>query len=94
MQYGCVNVTADANENVVPLIFKELTGNIPVNTKCKLQFVGFETAAATKIKINGTPNRVPSNGRFYTPYDGVNHMIIQSLSFDEGCSALNIWFMY
>lgn len=35
-QYGCVSITANANENVVPLIFKELTGNIPTSNKCKV----------------------------------------------------------
>jgi len=35
-QYGCVAITAGADENIVPLIFKEMTGSIPVATKCKL----------------------------------------------------------
>ena len=93
-QYGCVAITAGADENIVPLIFKEMTGNIPVATKCKLQFVGFEAKEGTKIKINGVPNQVPSTGNFITPYDSVNHMIINSLTFNEGCSELNVWFLY
>jgi hypothetical protein len=35
-QYGCVSITANPNVNVVPLIFKELTGNIPTASKCYL----------------------------------------------------------
>lgn len=93
-QYGCAQITAKANENVIPLLFKELTGNIPVNTKCKVKFIGFELAGGTGLKINGIPNQVPSVGIFITPYDGINYMTIQTLTFDEGCSDLNIWFIY
>ena len=35
-QYGCVTITATANENIIPLIFKELTDNIPISNKCKV----------------------------------------------------------
>lgn len=35
-QYGCVTITASENENIIPLIFKELTGNIPVSNKCRV----------------------------------------------------------
>ena len=93
-QYGCVAVTATADENVVPLVFKAMSGNVPTGTKCKLQFVGFEADEGTAIKLNGMPNKVPSVGYFITPYDSVNHMTINQLSFDEGCSDLNIWFIF
>lgn len=93
-QYACATITAAANENIIPLLFKELTGNIPTTSKCKVQFIGFEAAEGTKIKINGVPNLVPSTGKFITPYDGANHLIISSLTFDTGCPGLNIWFLY
>lgn len=93
-QYACVQVSAAANENVIPLLFKELTGNVPVGTKCKVKFIGFESTGGTTLKINGAPNQVPSTGKFITPYDGVNYLTIQTLTFDEGCSDLNIWFLY
>lgn len=93
-QYGCVSITAQADENIIPLIFKKMTGNIPVASKCKLQFIGFEAAAGTKVKVNKIPNQVPSTEKFITPYDSGNHLIINSFSFDEGCNNLNIWFLY
>lgn len=94
IQYGCVAVTAGPNEDVVPLIFKELTGNIPKGGMGTLQFVGFEAPSDTSFKLNKIPNRVPSNEYFITPFDGTNHMRISSLSFDEGCSGIKIWFAY
>lgn len=93
-QYCCVAITANANENIVPLVFKELTGHIPTGNKLYLQFVGFEAPEGTKIKVNGVPNKVPSCGKFITPYNGVNHLTINSLSFDSGCSNLNVWCLY
>ena len=92
-QYGCVTITASENENIIPLIFKELTGNIPVSNKCRVQFIGFEAEKGTKIKLNNVPNQVPTTGKFITPYDGDSHMIITSLSFDSGCSDQNIYFI-
>lgn len=90
--YGCFTITADADENIVPLIFKQFSGNVPQQQYCKLKFVGFETTAGTKIKLNGVPNQVPSNGKFITPFEGGSaDMVITSLSFDSGCSGLNIW---
>lgn len=68
-QYGCVSITANANENVVPLIFKELTGNVPTIDKRYLKFVGFEAPQGTEFFINGVPNKVPSNEICITPYD-------------------------
>lgn len=93
-QYACVSVTAGADENVVPLVFEEFSGHTPIASKCKLQFVGFEAESGTAIRLNGMPNKVPSTGYFITPYDSVNHMTITQLSFDEGCSDLNIWFIF
>jgi len=28
-QYACVKLSASADENIVPLLFKELTGTVP-----------------------------------------------------------------
>lgn len=96
MQYSCVTIDSiQAKENVIPLIFKELTGSIPTVSKQRLAFVGFEADKGTKFKINGLPNEVPSCGYFITPYTGQNdHMDIRSLSFDTTQSSLKIWFIY
>ena len=89
--YGCFTITADADENIVPLIFKEY-GVEPAPSLQKIKFIGFESDEGTKIKINNVPNEVPSNGKFITPYeDGNNCMKITSFSFDEGCDDLKIW---
>lgn len=58
--YNCVKVSAKANENIIPLLFKGLTNNVPSGNKCKVKFVGFEDDAGTEFKINGSPNIVPS----------------------------------
>lgn len=93
-QYACVKLSASADENIVPLLFKELTGTVPPGQQCKLQFIAFEGEAGTELTINGVPNIVPSTGQFLTPYDGANHMMIHSVTFKEAISDLNIWFIY
>ena len=93
-QYACVKLSAGADENIVPLLFKELTGTVPPGQQCKLQFIAFEGEADTELTINGVPNIVPSTGQFLTPYDGANHMMIHSVTFKEAISNLNIWFIY
>lgn len=93
--YACVPVTADANENVLKKIYEYLNTNYKYfNTKFSVRFVGFEAAEGTTFKINGIGNRVPSSGYFITPYGGNYYMNINSLTFDEGCSGLNIYIIY
>lgn len=93
--YACYKITAAANENVIPKIFEAYSGNVPRPEYCKVKFIGFEADEGTRIKINNLPNIVPSTERFITPFeDEHNHMEITQLSFDEGCSALNIWVIF
>lgn len=45
--YGCFTITAKKDENIVPLIFKEFTGNVPTGAYNKLKFIGFEGPVGT-----------------------------------------------
>lgn len=92
--YGCFTITAKKNENVVPLIFKAFTGNVPTGALNKLKFVGFEGPVGTTFKLNGTPNKIPTTGKFITPYDGECYMAISSLTFDNGCTDFDIWVIF
>lgn len=93
-QYACVEITAQADENIVPLLFKELTGTVPPGQQCKIQFIAFEESAGEELTINGVPNIVPSTGQFITPYDGANHMMIHSVTFKNGLDGKKIWFIF
>lgn len=92
--YNCVKITAEADENIVPLIFEKLTGNIPKGSKCMLKFVGFEDDVDTEFKINNAPNVVPSSGYFITPYDGNNYLPVTQLSFNAKKENFKIWFIF
>lgn len=92
--YCCVEIEAKANENIIPKLFEKLTGNIPAKNKQRIFFLGFEAAEGTQLKINGMPNRVPSNGYFITPYNGERFISIQSVSFDKEQTKIKIWFIY
>ena len=50
--------------------------------------------AGTEFKINKNPMKVPSNGYFISPYDGERYLNIYSLTFDNGCSGLDIYGIY
>lgn len=92
--YACYEITADADEDIIPKLFEQ-KGENPIPSLRKVRFIGFETTAGTTIKINGQPNKVPSTGKFYTPYQNEQScMDIYNLSFDEGCTALDIWVIF
>lgn len=93
--YRTIQITADANENVLPQIYEELKEEGYITPRFTLDFVGFEASEGTAFKINGNPLKVPSSGTFITPYSSEgNFLSIRSLSFDEGCSGLNLWIIY
>lgn len=94
-QYACYQITADADENIIPKLFEAAYNSAPILKLTNVKFIGFEAEAGTTIKLNGLANKVPSNGKFYTPY--VNEyacLKIDSLSFDEGCSDLDVWVIF
>lgn len=92
--YRCFSVSAGADENIIPIIYKELQKEGYTSPKFQLHFVGFEAAAGTEFKINKNPMKVPSNGYFISPYDGERYLNIYSLTFDNGCSGLDIYGIY
>lgn len=93
--YRTITITAAANENVVPKIYEILKQEGYSTPKFILDFVGFETTAGTKFKINGNSLKVPTSGKFFTPYSSEgNFLSIHSLTFDQGCQGLDIWIIY
>lgn len=93
--YRTVTLTADANVNVVPMIYNILKAEGYNTSNFLLDFVAFEADAGTQFKINGNSLKVPSSGKFYTPYCGDdNYISINSLSFDEGCNSLDLYIIY
>lgn len=95
MAYACVNVTAAANEDVLKKIYEYLNSEYGYyNTKFSLRFVGFEASAGTTFKLNEIGNKVPSTGYFVTPYNGEYYMIINSLTFDNGCTGMDFYIIY
>lgn len=94
--YRTITLSAGANENLVPRIYELLAedGNYTTQ-RFSLDFVGFEADAGTSFKINGNPLKVPSTGKFITPYSGENnHIIIRSLSFDSAISNMDFWVIF
>lgn len=93
--YRTITISAEANENIVPLIYERLKEHGYNTSDFILKFVGFEGEAGIEFKINGNPLKVPLSGKFYTPYGGENNtMLIRSMSFDNGCSGLDLWIIY
>ena len=93
--YRTITMTADADVDLIPLIYEVLKAEGYKTPTFYLDFVGFEADAGTTFKINGNPLKVPTCGAFFTPYGSdTNFLQINSLSFDEGCSGLDLWIMY
>lgn len=65
-----------------------------VNEPFELQFVGFYEVPDTRLKINGNLVKVPRNGYFITPYSIERYLRIKELTFETGCSSLDIWCIY
>jgi hypothetical protein len=48
-----------------------------------LDFIGFETTAGKTFKLNGRTLKVPTSGKFFSPYrTSTDHMKIESIEFD------------
>lgn len=94
--YRTMTLSAEANENLVPKIYKLLTESGNYTTpRFFLDFVGFEANAGTSFKINDNPLKVPSTGKFITPYGGEsNHIVIHSLTFDQAISNMDFWVIF
>ena len=86
LDYRMSTIIADADENVVELIANELKEEGYKFSKLKLSFVGFEAPAGTAFFLNNQekPMKVPSSGKFVTPYNGEQGMAITSLKFATG----------
>lgn len=95
MAYRCVTVSAEPNEEILKKIYKILNQEDGYfNTRFQLRFIGFEAERGTEFKINKVKNKVPSTGYFITPYDGAGYMVINSLTFDDGCSNQSFYIIY
>lgn len=94
--YRTITLSADANEDLVPKIYKILNEEHRIEApKFTLDFVAFEAAAGTSFKINSSPLEVPSTGKFYSPYlDSKNFLEIRSLTFDKSVSNLKLYIIY
>ena len=93
--YRTISISAEANENVVPKIYELLKAEGYTTPIFVLDFVGFEAAEGTSFKINNNPLKVPSTGRFYSPFRASNDFLkISSLTFDEAISNMNLWIIY
>ena len=92
--YRCFTITAKPGENVVDIIYSILKKEGYVNEPFELQFVGFYEVPDTRLKINGNLVKVPRNGYFITPYSIERYLRIKELTFEEGCSSLDIWCIY
>lgn len=93
--YRTITITAAADENIVPKIYEILKAEGYTTPEFALDFVGFEADAGTTFKINGNPLKVPTSGAFFTPYsNGSNYLVVNSLTFDQGCQGLDLWIIY
>lgn len=86
---------AAANENVVELIRKSLEEAGEKRKSLSLDWVGFEAPAGTEMFLNNhqEPIRVPTCGKFITPYNGTNYMTITSLIFTSDFTG-DIYYIY
>ena len=94
--YRTITLSADANEDLVPKIYKILNEEHRIQSpRFILDFVAFEAAAGTTFKINSSPLEVPSTGKFFSPYlDSQNFLEIHSLTFDESISDMKFYIIY
>lgn len=85
MDYRMYSGGAPANENVIPIIIKELNDN-GMKVSGPLKFIAFEGSAGTTFYLNNHKEltKIPSTGKFITPYTGERFMPIYSLKFPDG----------
>lgn len=94
--YTTVTVSGGANENLIPAIAAELQSQgFGMRPNFYLDFIGFETTAGTTFKINGRALKVPTSGKFFSPYrTSSDHMKIESIEFDSAVSNMDFWVIY
>lgn len=93
--YRTVTISAGADENVVPKIYDILKEEGYTTPHFVLDFVGFEAAEGTEFKINGNSLKVPSTEIFYSPFSSSNDFLkINSLTFNEAISNMDLWIIY
>lgn len=94
--YRTITLSAEANEDLIPKIYKILNSERRIQTpNFVIDFVAFEAEAGTTFKINSSPLEVPSTGKFFSPYlDSHNFLEIHSLTFDESISDMKFYIIY
>lgn len=94
--YRTINLSAEANEDLIPKIYKILNQEHRIQTpRFVIDFVAFEAEAGTTFKINSSPLEVPSTGKFFSPYlDSQNFLEIHSQTFDESISDMKFYIIY
>lgn len=86
MDYRMMSILANPDENVVKIISDKLKEQGYRHSDLTLQFVGFEAAAGTAFYLNDQKDvmRVPTSGRFISPFNGERYMKIKNLTFPAG----------
>lgn len=94
--YRTITLSAEANEDLIPKIYKILNSERRIQTSnFVIDFVAFEAEAGTTFKINSSPLEVPSTGKFFSPYlDSSNFLKIFSLTFDKSISNMKFYIIY
>ena len=93
--YETIEISASANENIVPIIYKKLQARGYTTPIFTLDFIGFQAPEGTKVEINGNIAEVPANGNFYTPYfSSSDHIRIRSVKFQKAFSNMKFWIIY
>lgn len=94
MDYRMITVSATNKDNIVQLISKRLNEQGWKNSNLKLHFVGFEAPAGTEFYLNNQKDamKVPSCGKFVSPYNGERYMNIFNLTFKNGFNG-DIYFI-
>lgn len=93
--YRTITISAGANENIVSKIYEKLKEEGYRSTNFVLKFVGFEASVGVQFKINGNTLKVPSSGKFISPYSGDgDYLRIHSMSFNTGFSNRDFYIIY
>lgn len=93
--YRTITISAGANENIIPKIYEKLKEEGFQASTFTLRFIGFEASAGVKFKLNGQELKVPSNGKFISPYCGSNdYLPIHNMSFNTSFSNRDFYIIY
>lgn len=94
--YRTITLSAEANEDLIPKIYKILNSERRIQTSnFVIDFVAFEAEAGTTFKINSSPLEVPSTGKFFfTIFRFFKFFKIFSLTFDKSISNMKFYIIY